>query len=218
MTIAGHYDLEPRFREICRYLGIKGSLPDREVTERISKCTEILQKAADPRAVFQRFPIRRTDALEIAGMEIRSRNLFRNLSGCSEAYLFSATLGIEVDRIIRRAEIVNMSTALFYQAVGAELIEVYADLINEKLRQEAAENGEYLRPRFSPGYGDFPLSFQPDFCRILQLRKELGITLTDTLLMVPSKSITAVIGIAGYAPDHPEYYYLEEEYNAAETE
>ena len=109
-------------------------------------------------------------------------------------YLFAATIGIEVDRLIKRTELTKMSDAVIYQAAGAAMIEAYCDEVNEELNQEAHKNNEFLKPRFSPGYGDLALDHQKDFMRILQMDK-IGISLLESLLMVPSKSVTAIIGI-----------------------
>ena len=68
--------------------------------------------------------------------------------------------------------------------------------MNEEIRREAAERGLFLRPRFSPGYGDFSLEHQREFFRILEVQKKIGVTLTESLLMMPSKSVTAVIGLS----------------------
>ena len=63
------------------------------------------------------------------------------------------------------------------------------------LRAGFRKEGLALRPRFSPGYGDLPLEFQRDFFRILRPQRRIGVTLTDACLMVPSKSVTALVGI-----------------------
>ena len=133
---------------------------------------------------------------------IHSKNLENNLKGCHAVYLFAATIGIEVDRLIKRTELTKMSDAVIYQAAGAAMIEAYCDEVNEELNQEAYKNNEFLKPRFSPGYGDLALDHQKDFMRILQMDK-IGISLLESLLMVPSKSVTAIIGITHHAqPRH----------------
>ena len=81
-------------------------------------------------------------------------------------------------------------------ALPISAVEALCDEVNEKIRKEAEERGLYARPRFSPGYGDFPLEVQRDFERILMMRKKTGIALTDSLLMTPTKSVTAVIGLS----------------------
>lgn len=85
------------------------------------------------------------------------------------------------------------------QAVSVEAIEEYCDACEEEILAALSSGGEgpyYLRPRFSPGYGDLPLEFQREFLQILETPKKIGVTLTDSLLMMPSKSVTAIIGIS----------------------
>ena len=76
------------------------------------------------------------------------------------------------------------------------MLEDYCDQVNEELRLEYEKRGMFLRPRFSPGYGDFPLGCQPALLGGLEASKRVGITLTDSYLMMPSKSVTAVIGVS----------------------
>ena len=133
--------------------------------------------------------------LRIAGMEICSQSLARNLRGCENVYLMAATLGLGPDRLIARASVTHMSRAVTLQAAAAAMIESWCDEVNQRIIREAAEEGFYCRPRFSPGYGDFALEFQEDFAQILRLQKEIGVSLTESLLMMPSKSVTAIIGV-----------------------
>ena len=108
----------------------------------------------------------------------------------------AATLGIGVDRLISRASAVRMSDAVIYQAVAAAMIEAYCDEVNDTLRQEAERVGLYCRPRFSPGYGDFQIEHQRDFSRLLDTPRKIGLTVTESCLLVPIKSVTAVIGLS----------------------
>ncbi|MBQ1290184.1 MAG: Vitamin B12 dependent methionine synthase activation subunit, partial [Lachnospiraceae bacterium] len=139
--------------------------------------------------------------LRFGGMEVRSKGLARNLAGCREVCLLAATIGPGVDLLIRRAQVSAMSRAVIFQAAGAAMIEAYVDGLNEQIRQEARARGLFLRPRFSPGYGDFSLEHQTDFARVLEMQKTCGITLGSSLLMTPSKSVTAVIGLSGHGTD-----------------
>lgn len=195
-----------RRRELYRYLGYKGGAePEGEVLTRITACEEQLQEAVRPRSLHLRVPIGRegTGKLRIAGMEIVSRDLAKNLEDCQEVFLFAATLGMGPDRLIRRASAGRMSDAVIYQALSAEMIESYCDLANARLREMAAADGLFLKPRFSPGYGDLTLELQKDLLQILNASKQIGLTLTDSMLMIPSKSVTALIGITtAFQPDH----------------
>lgn len=198
-------------KEIYRYLGYRRSAPDAEVCRMADSCLKELQEAVTPRYIFREYPVEsiytisgaspqgsvqaEPPLLRIAGMEIRSRSLARNLRGCEKVYLMAATLGIGPDRLIARASVTHMSRAVTLQAAAAAMIEAWCDEVNQKIIRAASEQGLYCRPRFSPGYGDFPLEYQQDFAQILRMQKEIGVSLTESLLMIPTKSVTAVIGI-----------------------
>ncbi|MCD8118105.1 MAG: hypothetical protein LUE29_01195 [Lachnospiraceae bacterium] len=114
-----------------------------------------------------------------------------------ECFLLAATVGPQMDVLIRRYARTSPSKSVILQAVGAAAIEAYCDLLEVRMSAEVADEGLTLLPRFSPGYGDFSLNHQRDFFRVLDPPRRAGITLTDRLLMVPEKSVTAVIGLAG---------------------
>lgn len=202
-------------KEIYRYLGYRRNLPEEEVMELVDRCLEDLQAVVTPRSIYRQYPIesiyafdgasRQKDAgtketprplLRIAGMEIDSRSLSVNLRGCESVYLLGTTLGLGPDRLIARASVGRMSRAVILQAAAAAMIEAWTDSVNQEILLEAAAQGLYCRPRFSPGYGDFPLEFQRDFAQILRLQKEIGVSLTESLLMMPSKSVTALVGLS----------------------
>lgn len=212
--------IDMRLREVYRYLGYRKITPTPEIDARIQQCIRRMQAAATPRAIARRFPVRTEapDRVEIAGLTIRSRDLYRNLSGCDDAYMFAATIGIGIDLLIKRGEVASMTDSIIYQAAGAEMIESYADTEVATLRAQEAERGYRLRPRYSPGYGDLPLALQTDFARILDMQKWCGISLTDALLMVPSKSITAFIGCTRQPITAPDDAYLAAEINPLKLE
>lgn len=189
-------------REIYRYLGIKGQQePDQQTKDLVEDCLGELERSVNCRSFYRRYPLTLLpdSELDFTCFKVKSRALSRNLKDCQEVILFAATLGAGVDLLLRRYSRLSMSRAVVLQACAAARIESYCNEINDKLKAEAAEEGLYLRPRFSPGYGDLPLSCQPDFCRVLEAEKTVGITLTESFLMMPSKSVTAVIGVSKIA-------------------
>ncbi|MBQ9334459.1 MAG: Vitamin B12 dependent methionine synthase activation subunit [Lachnospiraceae bacterium] len=125
----------------------------------------------------------------------RSRNLAHNLEGCTAGVMFAATIGVGIDRLITRYNHSSPSKALILQALGAERVEALCDLFNAQIEEEAVAKGMSLRPRFSPGYGDLPLTVQKDFMTLLDCAHLIGINLNESLLMSPSKSVTAIIGM-----------------------
>ena len=187
-------------QEVYRYLGYRGGArPDEETAERIDRCIAQIAAAAEPRRAVKRMPLTvcpdEEDTLLFGGMRVKSRNLSHHLAGCTEIIVFAATVGIGVDRLIKRASISGMADAAILQAAGAAAVEALCDQIEEEAGRQAAEDGLMARRRFSPGYGDFALSHQPEVLSMVKAAKLTGITLPDGYLMVPSKSVTAVIGL-----------------------
>ena len=190
----------PDRREIYRYLGYRCAVPDAMVREACDRCIVELEAAIVPAFVWEKFPLSFMGSSPgfpaFAGLIIESRSLARNLRDCEEVILFAATLGLWPDRLIRRAGINKPSDMVILQAAAAAMIEAYCDDIQQHFREQAAAQGLFLRPRFSPGYGDFPLTYQQDLIRLLNTPKAIGVTLTESLLMMPTKSVTALIGIS----------------------
>ena len=192
---------KPDLREITRYLGYYGVTPDESMMREIDQCINELEKVITPRFVYDRFGLLQKEegdgsVLSFGGIETGSRDLARNLKGCTGVYIMAVTLGPGPDRLVRRASVGRMSRALIYQAAAAAMTEAWCDEINERIRSEAARDGLYTRPRFSPGYGDLPLSVQKQISGLLNMPKEIGVSLTESLLMTPSKSVTALIGVS----------------------
>ena len=187
---------EPPRREIFRYLGYKGTEPDEAIREAVERCVRELKEVSAPRSVSALFPLsREDDVLVVAGMHVHSRSLRRNLEGCSRVILFAATLGLGPDRLISRASVRKPSEMLVYQAAAAAMIEEVCDQLNREWEERIRSEGDSLRPRFSPGYGDFALEHQREFLQAIDAARGAGISLTESCLMVPSKSVSAVIGV-----------------------
>lgn len=185
-------------REITRYLGYGNQPLDAQTQAVIEESIRVLQEIARPKSTMQAFSlnVQADGAITIANTHITSRGLAYNLRGCERVVLMAATLGVEVDRCIARETAKSMARAVVFQAVAAELIEGYCNQINDAVSQEYACQGLYTRPRFSPGYGDFSIVHQLDFARLLQTPKKIGLTVTDSMMLVPIKSVTAVIGLS----------------------
>jgi hypothetical protein len=184
-------------REILRYLGHCGQEIPANVKERIWECCRELEQAAVIKAVWREYPLTfREHVLDMSCLQVRSKNLEKNLQDCEKILIFGATLGSRVDGLLRRYGRLQMSKAVILQAASVAMLETFCDWKNEVLRKEYQEKGWYMRPRFSPGYGDFPLECQQGIAAALELSKRIGVMLTDRLMMTPSKSVTAVMGLS----------------------
>ena len=162
-------------KEALRYLGFRGKPADADTDEMIREIGGEMLRTLMPKCVYKRYDIKVLEnAVELDGWRIESIKLSRHLRGCKAAYLFAATLGLQADMMIRRLSALNMARGTVAHSVAA---------------------GLFLKPRYSPGYGDFALESQKEIFARLECAKRIGLTLTDTMLMVPFKSVTAVIGV-----------------------
>ncbi|MBO5031302.1 MAG: Vitamin B12 dependent methionine synthase activation subunit [Lachnospiraceae bacterium] len=192
-------------REIYRYLGYGTSTPDETVRAMTEEVLDSLTGVVKPRNIYNIYHCSTSETEVMLKdsqnpervLSFKSRNLSYNLKQCNEVILFAATLGLEADKLMQKYEILNMTKATITQACGAASIEAYCNILQERICDEASSDGEkrYLRPRFSPGYGDLPLQYQRTIFDELQCTKRIGLTLTDSLLMYPTKSVTAFIGL-----------------------
>jgi cobalamin-dependent methionine synthase I len=110
----------------------------------------------------------------------------------------AVTLGADVDRLIQKYEFLSMSKAAVLQAAAAAMTEEVCDHVNALIRKEAEKDRLYTRARFSPGYGDLSLETQKLIFSLINLPKEIGLTLNSSLLMSPFKSVTAFIGLSPF--------------------
>ena len=176
---------------------VRGPIEHPEADSYIAEAISALEKESDPHHVYKVFPVSiENDTVRIESRTLESAALARNLTGCTKAVLFAATIGPACDRLVKRANLKSYTLMSCYQAAGAAAIEAYCDELNDKICEEAKAEGLYPRPRFSPGYGDLAIENQKTWFELLNITKNTGITLTDSYLMVPTKSVTAIIGLS----------------------
>ena len=181
-------------REIARYLRAErlAELPEleREVESAMAEAMGQLSY----RLCYAEFPFAIRDGeLNLGFACVRSGALAKNLAGCTHVVVFAATVGIGLDRLIAKYSRLSPTRALALQALGAERVEALCDAFETDLC--LASFGGRIHARFSPGYGDLPLDFQREIFRLLDPPRRIGLTLNESLLMSPTKSVTALIGI-----------------------
>lgn len=190
-------------REVLRYLRAPAQ-PEEALLAQVRDTISLFETQIAPHGIHQEVPLTVTEhTLSFAGCSFGRGAFYTHLKSCSAVLLFAATLGAKADRLTRAECARSTLRGAIAHAVGAAMIEQYCDDIQQHLAAGYEAQGVYLRPRYSPGYGDLPLSFQKDFFRLLPAEKHLGIELDAHFMMHPSKSVTAIIGLS----DAPEKSY-----------
>lgn len=215
--------LKTNRKTFFRYLKLSESDADAEILRQIEFSLDRIETMVTPRWTYRQFDIMIPDEkpsiqktlagpesdpskaipkfIQLEGTKVcfRGNHIHTHLSDCSACLLLAVTLGSQAEQIIRAEESRNMALAVMLDTAASVLADQYADQAEDFLRRKYGEEGLFLTKRFSPGYGDFPIEIQPDFLRLLFAEKTIGLTVSQTNILLPRKSITAVLGVA----DHP---------------
>lgn len=176
----------PDRREVLRYAGCRQETPD--MTALFEDCVRETAGLFTAQVCWLTLTVTPTeDGVRLGELSIPSRLLAETLDGCGQALVFTATVGHPIDRLIARYSRLSPARAVMLQALGTERVEALCDLF---CKQQAP-----LTQRVSPGYGDIPLTLQGDIFRLLTPHRYIGVTLQESLLMAPAKSVTAIAGI-----------------------
>ena len=182
------------FNQIKRYLKYDSNDVDRVTLNNINKAIDIVESMANYSYLleFHRLSLDKNCAIIDDKLKFESKDLFTHLKNCDEVVIVVVSLGIEIDYLIRKLEVQDIALAYVLNAVSVEYIEKYLDyIIENKLKTDKNQTS-----RFSIGYGDLHLEFQSKLLNYVESSKKVGVSVLDTNIMVPSKSISALIGLS----------------------
>ncbi len=181
--------------EILRYMGYPaGYAPDDALRKTIKEKSEILIKTANPKCIYQIFDIECAEngvALINSDIILLGTSIKEHLKNSKKCVIMAATLGHEVDKLIRRTQVSSVSDALTLDACATTYIEAFCDKIEGEIKEKYGS----CNFRFSPGYGDFPIYLQKDILVLLSAEKKIGLYVNSSDMLTPSKSVTAVVGL-----------------------
>lgn len=187
--------MKPDLNEALRYLG--AGQADEALRARVSACAERLTRQVQPRYTWRVCSLQKTAGgflLPEADLLLTGSSAQTMLIQCDAAVLLACTLGAQFEALLRAEQTRDMAGAVILDACGSALVEASCDQAEQELAQRLPDR--FLTDRFSPGYGDLPLSLQPKLCSALDTGRRLGLYVTEHFLLNPSKSVTAVIGLS----------------------
>ena len=168
-------------KEILRYALCREATP--KIDELLDSCIAEAKDALTYAVCYTELEVKVTgEVCDFGVFCVASADLAKSLEGSEKVILFAATVGVSLDRLIRKYSKISPSRAVMLQAFGTERIEALCNAFCCEMGTPA---------RFSPGYGDLPLEVQKDIFDVLSCTKNIGVSLSDSLLMSPSKSVTA---------------------------
>ncbi len=158
----------------------------------IGECLLECSGCFDCRVCYSVFPADITGSkIDFGFASVQSKDLALNLAGAEKAVIFAATVGLQTDRLIKAYSSSSPLKSLCFDAIGSDAAENLCERFNADLGKRFA----LCKPRFSPGYGDLDISFQKEIFTALSCRSNIGVYLSDSLQMIPTKSVTAIIGV-----------------------
>lgn len=182
-----------REKEALRYAGCRSA--DEETLKLLRSCIEEAEDKLSYSVCYGEFPLSiNGSSCDFGVFSAQSSGLAKNLDGCGRVLIFAATIGVGIDRLISKYGRISTARSVILDGLGSERIEALCDEFCEDF---ALKNNVSLKLRFSPGYGDLPLTTQKDIFSILDCPRKIGLSLNNSLLMSPSKSVTAFTGILG---------------------
>ncbi|MFP4371293.1 MAG: Vitamin B12 dependent methionine synthase activation subunit [Halanaerobium sp.] len=192
-------ELEIDRTEVLRYLQTSRNLEDENINRLISETTDEIKNIINFRYLYQKFPIELNEnGVEVKGttLTLKGKSIKKHLRNSEEIYLMAATLGAQVDKKISYYEKVSITKSMIFDACATTAIEAGCDQVEEEIKKEVlAAGNEDITFRYSPGYGDLGIDIQKEILRILNAPKKIGLTASKYNMLMPTKSVTAVIGV-----------------------
>lgn len=184
-------------KEVLRYLGHRGQEIDGALDSLIETCIEETKKLSMPNYVYEIFSLKKEEkhikALK-SNLIFQGTAILKHLRDAKHCAVMAVTLGNRMEKKIRFYEKINLTKATILDACATTAVESLCDQVEKEIRKEAHRRNLEITPPFSPGYGDFPLSIQPQIIKSLETLKRIGLTCTEEYILIPRKSVTALIG------------------------
>lgn len=200
-------NIEIKKKEVLRYLGYKDQEYGRELDLLIDEMRNEIMEVAKYKYTYKIVELVRDEnglvAIKDAILPLLGENIQKHLEKAKYAVVMAATLGVGLERKMNYYGKVDLTKNFILDSCGTEMIEEVCDGIEEEVKEKLGE-GYYYTFRYSPGYGDFPISVQKDLVNFLDGYRRIGLTVTESNLLLPRKSVTAIMGV-GTSPFEEEF-------------
>lgn len=182
--------------ETARYMGVKG-IPDKKTAEILDKYEPIVRERLRPAFVYRETAVHfADDGVYLDGVDavFSGSDIKNHLKDCERAIILAVTVSAEADKMIRQTSVVSMAEALAVDCLCSSAIEQVCNKAEDEIFR--INPVKFRTWRFSPGYGDLPITLQKNLISALNAHRRIGLTVTENCMLIPSKSVTAIIGIS----------------------
>lgn len=173
--------------EAVRYLGGAGIRLNYRMDVLMDECEKAVLEKASPKYLYVE---KNLPCPQIMG----GKDIESHLNGCEKAIVMCATVGSEVDKLIRISQISDMARAVVMDSLASVAVEQVCNAFDKIIAEKYSDYN--MTFRFSPGYGDYPIELQKIILQMLDAPKKIGLCTNDNFLLTPTKSVTAVLGLS----------------------
>lgn len=188
--------------EVLRHLEYNGQYIDEKLDYIIDECIKITKEKINPRytlGVYSILKYKIDDSYKIkfkdSNISIKSKDLYKLLDGCNQCIVLSTTLGIDIEKQIKINSYSNLTKSIIIDACATTAIEEFCDILQSNIEDKLRKEGKYITNRYSSGYGDLSIHVNEDIINLLNTSNKIGLTITKDKIMIPRKSVIAIIGI-----------------------
>jgi hypothetical protein len=184
--------------EALRYMGYRGQSMDENMEKLLDACIDEVTDISKKSFTYEIFDIERTDEgifLKGTTLVLRGEDIDAHLAKAEKCVVMAVTLGLEIDKRIAFYSKTNLTKGLIFDACAAAAVESLCDMVQEKIEAEAKSMGLETTTRYSPGYGDLSLGIQKEIAKVLKTYERIGLSVNESSIMIPRKSVTAFIGM-----------------------
>ena len=184
--------------EAMRYLGYSGQELGSEVATRVEAGLARCDEVGRPAWCCREFPVEVRGEVAVlvgAALELPIGSTLAWLVRARSVVALCCTIGAAFDQEARWLAVVDAAEALVFDAAGSSLVEECADECERVIGARAVADGLFTGQRTSPGYGDFSLEFSGEIVKVLDATRLLGVSVLESGLLVPQKSVTAIVGL-----------------------
>ncbi len=189
-------------KEVLRYLGYKNQKIDKTMTDLIDICAQETIELCRESSVYEIFDIeRKNDQIFLLGstLILKDKDIKDLLFNCEKCVVMAATLGTEVDSKLAYYSRFDITKGVIMDACASTAIEYLCDKLQDEIMKNALKDNLHITTRYSPGYGDFAIDNGSEILNVLDAYKKIGLSITENSIMLPRKSVTALIGLSKVA-------------------
>ena len=195
------------YNEALRYMGCKDGKADKLTLSMLEECEQLVLENCIPRYRYAFFTIQKQENGIVVGnttLLLTGNDISQHLEHCFGIVLLCATISGKIDTLIRTTQLSDMTKALIINSFSGVAIEQLCDKLEEEIHLVIQQKFPqcYTTWRYSPGYGDLPITLQKDILTVLDAPRKIGLCATESMTLTPIKSVTAVIGLS-YEPVAP---------------